>query len=157
MSHLKRFEMPRNWPMPRKGTAYVIKPLANLSNSIPLLILMRNMLNIARNRNEVKRSVHLRQILLNTKPVKDEKIGICLFDTISIIPLKKNYRISLSEKGKFNIQDINESESNYKVAKIINKRILKGKKIQLNLSDGKNFLSDLKCHVNDSVIINLKE
>ena len=35
--------------------------------------------------------------------------------------------------------------------------ILKGKKTQLNLSDGKNFLSDIKCNVNDSVLINLKD
>jgi ribosomal protein S4E len=34
--------------------------------------------------------------------------------------------------------------------------MLKGKKIQLNLSDGRNFLSDMKCKVNDSVLINLK-
>jgi small subunit ribosomal protein S4e len=34
---------------------------------------------------------------------------------------------------------------------------LKGKKTQLNLSDGRNFLSDLKCNMNDSVLINLKD
>jgi ribosomal protein S4E len=34
--------------------------------------------------------------------------------------------------------------------------MLKGKKVQLNLSDGRNFLSNTKCKVNDSVLINLK-
>jgi ribosomal protein S4E len=34
--------------------------------------------------------------------------------------------------------------------------LLKGKKVQLNLSDGRNYLSDLKCKVNDSVIIDFK-
>ena len=35
-------------------------------------------------------------------------------------------------------------------------KILRGKKVQLNLSDGRNYLSDIKCKVNDSVIINFK-
>jgi len=46
---------------------------------------------------------------------------------------------------------------NFKISKIINKKILKGKKIQLNLGDGRNFLSDIKCSVNDSVLIDLKK
>jgi small subunit ribosomal protein S4e len=157
MSHLKRQEAPKNWPIPRKGTAYVVKPLAELSSSIPLLIILRNLLNIAKNRREVKRSVHLNQILLNTKKVKDEKASLSLFDTLSIIPLKKNYRVELSEKGKFEMKEIKEGESNYKVAKIVDKRTLRGKKTQLNLSDGRNFLSTIKCAVNDSGLINLKD
>ncbi|MEK6830329.1 MAG: KOW motif-containing protein [Nanoarchaeota archaeon] len=157
MSHLKRQEVPKNWPIPRKGTAYVVKPLSELSSSIPLLIILRNILNVAKNRREVKRSIHLTQILLNTKKVKDEKASLSLFDTLSIIPLKKNYRVELSEKGKFEIKEIKEGESNYKIAKITDKRTLRGKKTQLNLSDGRNFLSTIKCAVNDSGVINLKE
>ena len=157
MSHLKRQEVPKNWPIPRKGTAYVVKPLSELSSSIPLLIILRNILNVAKNRREVKRSIHLTQILLNTKKVKDEKASLSLFDTPSIIPLKKNYRVELSEKGKFEIKEIKEGESNYKIAKITDKRTLRGKKTQLNLSDGRNFLSTIKCAVNDSGVINLKE
>ena len=44
-----------------------------------------------------------------------------------------------------------------KISKIINKKTLKGKKTQLNLSDGRNFLSEIKCKVNDSVLVNLKD
>jgi small subunit ribosomal protein S4e len=43
------------------------------------------------------------------------------------------------------------------VAKIINKKILKGGKTQVNLSDGRNFISDIKCKTNDSALINFKE
>jgi ribosomal protein S4E len=34
---------------------------------------------------------------------------------------------------------------------------LKGKKIQLNLNDGRNILADCKCKVNDSVILDLEK
>ena len=71
-------------------------------------------------------------MLINNKAVKDEKIGITLFDTISIVPSKIYYRLELSEKGKFELKKINEDEANKKIAKIINKKILPGKKIQLN-------------------------
>jgi ribosomal protein S4E len=34
---------------------------------------------------------------------------------------------------------------------------LKGKKIQLNLIDGRNFISDLECNVGDSVLIKFND
>lgn len=157
MSHLKRHEMPNTWPMPRKGTAYIVKPLTDLSRSVPLLIVLRNLLKIAQNRREIKRIIHLKQILLNNKAVRDEKAGLYLFDVLSLIPSKKNYRIELSKNGKFEAREIKDMGVSYKVAKIIDKKILRGKKTQLNLSDGRNFLSEIKCEVNDSVLINLKE
>ena len=63
--------------------------------------------------------------------------------------------MELSEKGKFDLKEISEKEAGKKISKVLNKRILKGKKTQLNLSDGRNFLSDVKCKVNDSVSIDL--
>ena len=157
MGYLKRQEVPKSWPIPRKGTAYVVKPLSELSSSIPLLVALRNLLNIAQNRREVKRSIHEKQILVNAKKINDDKASLHLFDTLSIIPLKKSYRLELSKTGKFEIKEIKENESNHKIAKIADKKTLNGKKTQLNLSDGRNFISDIKCSVNDSVLVNLKE
>ena len=154
MSHMKRHEVPKNWPIPRKGTAFVVKPL---SGKVPVLIVLRNFLKIAQNRKEVKRAIHLKEILVNNKPVVDEKKGLELLDTITIVPAKKSYRLELSGKGKFEINEIKESEANNKIAKIVDKKTIKGKKTQLNLSDGMNFLSEVKCKVNDSVLINFKE
>ncbi len=157
MTHLKRQELPRNWPVPRKGTVYIVKSLADFSLSIPLIVALRDILKISQNRKEVKRSIQLKQVLLNANKVADEKINLSLFDTLSILPSNKHYKLELSEKGKFKINEIPEKESHYKVAKIINKKTLKGKKTQINLSDGRNFLSNIECKTNDSVLINLKE
>lgn len=156
MTHLKRQSAPRNWPIERKGSVYVIGTRVNLNEGIPVLIILRDILKLAQDRREVKRIIHLRQILANDKPIKDEKKTILFFDVLSILPLKKHYRLELSEKGKFYLNEIKESESNHKIAKIIGKKTMKGKKMQLNLSDGRNFLSDIKCSINDSVAINLK-
>lgn len=155
--HLKRQKVPKNWPIKRKGTAYVVRPNANISNGIPILIALRDMLKLAQNRKEVKKAIHVKNLLLNGSPVRDEKNSISLFDTLTIVPSNESYKLSLSEKGKFQIEKINAGEETHKIAKVINKKILKGKKIQLNLSDGRNFLSDIKCNVNDSVLIDLKK
>lgn len=156
MSHLKRQRVPKRWPIPRKGTAYVVNPNFSPKRGLPILVILRDILGFAQNRKEVKKAIHSKQILLNNKFVKDDKSTVLLFDIISITPMKKQYRLELSDKGKFKIQEIKGDEANQKVSKIINKKILKGKITQLNLDDGRNFLSDLKCNVNDSVLTDLK-
>ena len=157
MSYLKRQSIPKKWSVHRKGTKYVVKPSFSVQDGVPILIILRDILEIAQNRREVKKAIREKNILLNNRIVKDEKHNALLFDTISIIPSKKYYRLELSDKGKFKLTEINAGESTQKISKIINKKILKGKKTQLNLSDGKNFLSGIKCKVNDSVLIDLKQ
>lgn len=151
--HLKRQKIPNNWPIKRKGTKYVVSPN---SLGIPILIVLRDMINIAKNRKEVKKAINSKNILINQKEIKDEKNGVTLLDTITIVPSKKHYTLSLSLKGKYIVEEIKESESSKKIAKVIDKKTLKGKKVQLNLNDGRNYISDIKCDINDSVIIDLK-
>jgi len=152
MTHLKRQKIPKNWPIHRKGTKYIVTP--NFKG-LPILIILRDILRLAKNRKEVKKALYSGHILLNEKIVKDEKNSALLFDIITNIPAKENYRIELSEKGKLKVEKV--SKIGKKIAKIMNKKTLKGKKIQLNLSDGRNVLSNIKCHVGDSVLINFKE
>ena len=152
--HLKRQAVPKNWPTYRKGTKYVVRPASDLNKGIPLLIVLRDILEIVQNRKEAKIAIHYRKILLNNKLVEDERESLSLFDTIKIIPSDKSYRLEMLERGKLTLNEIKKGEENNKIAKIVNKRILKGKKIQLNLYDGRNFVSDIKCNPNDSVLIN---
>ena len=154
--HLKRQKVPKSWPIPRKGSVYVVRPKFNLEKGLPILIILRDILKVTQNRREVKKVLHKKQILLNNNPVKNEKNNVLLFDVIKILPFKKSYRIELSENGKFKVNEISENEADKKIAKIINKKILKDRKTQLNLSDGRNFISDIKCKTNDSLLINLK-
>ena len=155
--HLKRYKTPKKWPVNRKGTTFVVRPSFNLNHGVPILIVLRDVLKLAKNRKEVKKALNAKNILLNNKPIRDEKHSVLLFDVISIPITKENYRVEISENGKFKVEKIKDSEANKKVSKIINKKVLKRKKTQLNLSDGRNFLSDTKCKVNDSILINLKE
>jgi len=157
MSHLKRQEVPKSWPIERKGTKYVVRTNFGFEKGIPMLVALRDMLKIAKDRREVEKSLHSKNILSNNRIALDEKNGLMLFDTLTIVPSKKHYRLNLSEKGKFKLDEIKEAESNKKVSKIINKKTLKGKVTQINLMDGRNFISKNECKVGDSVVINFKD
>ncbi len=54
------------------------------------------------------------------------------------------------------MKEVSEKEAKTKISKIANKTILKGKKTQLNLNDGRNILCDKECKTNDSVILDLE-
>ncbi|MGD9275712.1 MAG: hypothetical protein PVJ67_00905 [Candidatus Pacearchaeota archaeon] len=157
MAHLKRQLAPKNWPINRKGTAYVVRPNSNLEKGVPVLVILRDMLKIAQNRKEVKRAINAKNVLLNNRIIKDEKNNAVLFDVITIVPAKKHYKITLSKYGKFDLEEVGEKEAMKKVSKVVNKKTLKGKKTQLNLSDGRNLLSSEKCKTGDSVVISFKD
>jgi len=133
--HLKRQEVPKSWPTYRKGTKYVVRPFSAPGAGVPLLLVLRNMLGLASNRKEAKRAIFLKHILVNARVPGDEKKPVLLFDTVSVIPSGKSYRLDLAEKGKFTLVEIKTSEADKKAAKIVDKKVLKGKKMQLNLKE----------------------
>ena len=153
MAYLKRQSVPKTWPVTRKGTAYLVRPKSSINNGVPLLVILREVLGVVQNRNEAKKILLTKQILLNGKEARDERETAQLFDVITIIPSNKNYKTIISKNKKFDFVEIPNNEAGCKVAKIVNKKTLKGKKTQLNLSDGRNFLSDIKCNTGDSIII----
>ncbi len=154
--HIKRLSSSRIWPITRKGTKYVVVPTHEKERGIPLLIVMRDILKIVRNRKEMKKILVERKVLVNDSIVRNEKMALVLLDTISIPSINKNYRITLSKNGKIDIEEINDSESKKKIVKITSKKILKGGKIQLNMSDGRNLISDKKVNIGDSLLIGFK-
>ena len=148
--HLKRQSVPTKWPLAKKGTTFVVK---NNSKGIPVLVVLRDLMNVAQNRAEVKSAIHKKHIIISGKPANDEKKSLELFDILILVPSKKNYQLVLSKKGKYEIKEISEKETKTKVAKITGKKTLKRKKTQINLSDGKNYFSDVDCKVGDSAVI----
>lgn len=147
--------MPKNWPVPRKGTTFVVK--SNHGNGVPILVVLRDMLKLAKTRKEVKIALHAKTVLINQKEVLNDKNAVCLFDVLTLTPSKTNYKMSLSNKGKFDLVKIDEKETQEKIVKVQDKKILKGKRTQLNLSDGFNITTDTACNINDSVIISFKD
>lgn len=152
--HLKRNVMPKIWPMKRKGTKYIVRPKFNIDRSVPILIVLRDMLKFAETRKEADKILDSGKIKVNEKVIREKKHPITLFDVLTLE--NKHYRMIIENK-KYKFQEISAKESKEKVAKIIGKKILKDKVVQLNLSDGRNFNTKEKLNTNDSVLVNLSE
>ena len=154
---LKRLLAPRFWKVAKKSYKWVVSPSPGPHPkfySIPLQILLRDILKIAETGKESITIIRKGEILVDGKARKNHSYPVGLFDTVSIPRINENYRIVPTPKGLEPVK-ISEKEANKKICKIENKTLVKGK-IQLNLSDGKNILTkDSNYKTGDSVLVDL--
>lgn len=159
--HLKRLAAPKSWTISKKEYKYIKRPFPGAHSfmlGMTLNVFIRDVLGYAQNTKEVKTIINEKGILINQKPAKDVKNMVGFMDTVSFPKLKKNYRILLNNKGKLLPIEIKDGEAKIKIAKIINKTILKGNKVQVNLSDGRNVIVEKDSYsTGDSAVIELPE
>src|SRR3989344_4613496 len=96
--HLKRNKIGNFWPIPRKGNKYLAVASHNKNESIPLSVILRDILKLVKNKKELKRVLNEKQILINHKQIKETNYPVGLFDILTIG--KKNYKVVLSENKK---------------------------------------------------------
>jgi len=154
--HLRRQLVDVKWPITRKGTAYIVRTNCNPKKSLPLLLVMRDMLKVVNTSKELKKILNRGDVNVNGRKVHDVKSVLNLFDSLTIIPSKEHYRLNINEKGKFFAEKISEKEAQEKITKVTDKKILNDKKIQINCIDGFNFLTNEKVNTDDSVVIDFK-
>lgn len=155
--HLKRINIPKSWPLAKKEKKYAIKGVgaAQSKLSVPLLILLRDILKEVNTANEAKKILNEGLVNVNGNEIKDKKFNIGLFDRIYIKKLDKAYTLNLTKNG-ISAKEISKDRISTKPCKIIGKKILKENKLQLNLYGGFNIITDKKINTNDTVIIDLK-
>lgn len=155
--HQKRITVPVSWPITKKTHAWVAKTSPgphSAENSIPLLVVVRDMLKLVDNAREAKRILYEGKVLVDGKVQKDYKLPIGIFDVIAVPLINQQYRMLKDEKGMFYLSTL-EAGTVRKLARIENKTFLKGKKQQLNLSDGSNKLAEGDYKVGDSLVLSL--
>jgi len=141
--HLKRLNAPRAVKLHRKEKKWTIKSSPGphpLEQSIPMGLIIRDYLGLCDTYKEAKRALADGDVLVDGIKRKSHSFPCGLMDVISIPKLKKNYRILFNQKGKLTLVPIDEKDAGWKLCRIENKTIVKGKKIQLNLHDGKNII-----------------
>jgi small subunit ribosomal protein S4e len=148
--------MGKFWSIPKKGTKFVPVATHNAKTSVPLLVVMRDILKLAQNKKELQKILNAKQIIVNNKEIRETNYPIGLFDIITLPGMKKHYRSMLSKQKKMVFEEISDKESATRPYRVEGKKILPKKKFQLNLSSGSNVLSEEKAKVGDSVILNLK-
>jgi small subunit ribosomal protein S4e len=141
--HLKRLAAPRVLRLHRKERAFTIRAAPGphpLELAIPIGLVVRDYLSLCDTYKEARKIVSNGDILVDGVKRKNIKFPCGLMDVISIPKMRKNVRILFDRNGKFTLVPISESDAEWKLCRIQNKTIVKGKKVQLNLHDGKNKL-----------------
>ena len=154
--HLKRLMAPRSWPIQRKTYAWAVKSRPGphpIERSLPLLMIIRDILHYADTAVEAKRIISSGEVFIDGKIVKDYKRPVGLMDVLSIPKTKEHFRVMLDSRGKIRLVKIPEENAKWKLARIENKATLKGGKIQINLHDGRNILTDEKYSTGDTLKI----
>lgn len=157
--HQKRVTVPVSWPISRKTHAWVAKASPgphSAEQSIPLVTVVRDMLKLVDNAREVKRILYEGKVLIDGKAQKDYKLPVGIFDVVSIPLLNQQYRMMKDLRGMFYLSPI-EAVDAKKLARIENKTIITGKKLQLNLSDGSNKLAEGEFKVGDSLVLSIPD
>lgn len=157
--HQKRVTVPVSWPISRKTHAWVAKASPgphSAEQSIPLVTVVRDMLKLVDNAREVKRILYEGKVLIDGKAQKDYKLPVGIFDVVSIPLLNQQYRMMKDVRGMFYLSPIEATDAK-KLARIENKTIITGKKLQLNLSDGSNKLADGEFKVGDSLVLSIPD
>jgi len=141
--HQKRLNAPRALTLHRKERKWTVKPSPGphpIESAIPLGLIVRDYLKLTDTLRETKKVLSEGAVLVDNTIRKDYKFPCGLMDVISIPTMKKDYRILFNQRAKLILVPIDSKEANWKLCRIENKTILKGKQIQLNLHDGRNHL-----------------
>jgi len=158
--HLKRYFAPKTWKAKKKGLVYITKPSPGthkIRMSLPLNVVLRDILNYANTNREVKFMLNKKTIKVDGIRRKDYRFPVGLFDVLSLKDTDEHFRVILDEKGKIDLIKIGKDESTLKPSKITGKTTIKGK-TQLNLYDGKNVIvSDNNYKVGDTALVNFSE
>jgi small subunit ribosomal protein S4e len=128
--------------VPKKKAKWIVTPRPGPHKkfeSIPLLIVIRDLLKLVDTKNDAKKIIKNKNVLVDGKPRTDLRYPAGLFDVIEIPKNEKQYRV-VPDKHGLSLIEISKKETNLKICRIRNKTIVKGGKIQLNLHDGKNII-----------------
>lgn len=159
MTHQKRLSIPTSWKIGKKGNKWVSSTRPgphSKARSLPLGILIRDVLKLVDNSREGKRVLSEGKILVDGIPRKDLRFPVGLFDVVSIPSINEAYRMLQDEKGRLTLHKLNETKVN-KLCRINNKTTLRGGKVQLNLSDGTNILGSNEYGTKDSLILSIPD
>jgi len=144
--HLKRKPAPAFWPIHRKEAVWTVKPNPGphpIAQSIPLTLVLRDILGLAKTRGEVKAVLSHGEVTVDGSIRREELFPTGFMDVVSIPNVEKWYRVLPSEKGLM-LHPISKDEAGFKLCRVEGKTVLKGGNVQLNLHDGRNLLVRVK-------------
>ncbi|MCS7146298.1 MAG: 30S ribosomal protein S4e [Nitrososphaerota archaeon] len=139
--HLKRLAAPKVLKIPRKTYKFVPRPEPGrhpLEESIPLAVILRDILKLADTYAEAKKIIHLGRILVDGEVVTEPRFGVGLMDIVSIPSIDKSYRVLPRFERGLELLEISIDEAGIKPCQVKRKQHVNGGHIQFTLHDGRN-------------------
>jgi small subunit ribosomal protein S4e len=144
---MKRLMAPTTIKIARKVKTFIVRPSAGphaMAASAPLSVVLRELLGFARNMREAKKVLNERKVLVDGRVVRDPGFPVGFMDVVSVPSVNKHYRVVYDRHGRVSIVEVEPGKAGFKLAKIVNKTVMRGGRLQLNLHDGRNVLTDKK-------------
>jgi small subunit ribosomal protein S4e len=160
-SHLARLAAPKRWTLARKEYHWTARPTPGphaINECITINLILRDLLEHAKTAKEIQTILYNGNFLVDKTVRKDYKFPVGLMDVVEIPKMNETFRVMLDDMGRFFLLPIDKSESALKLLKIINKRMIKGGKMQLTFHDGRTIIADkFEGNVGDSVLFDLEK
>lgn len=154
---IKRITAPSTWLIQRKHGHFVTDPKGTKRSDSLSLDSSLKTLGICVTTREAKKLISGGRILVNARKASSHRMGVGLFDVITVLGEEKSWRLVYNESRKLSFIPCKDADR--KVVRIEGKRVLKGgKDSQLNLSGGINIVSGKKgLNSGDSLVISLPD
>jgi len=156
--HLKRIAAPKEWRIRRKLSVFILRPYPGrhtMRTSIPIGVVFREILHLARTMKEVRAIMQNKKILINKKRVTDPKVAIGFMDVLEIDDLKKAYRVLFNKNGELVFHEIDKDDTSERLLKVTGATLTK-KGVQVHFSDGTNLLGiKEKVSAGDTIIYDM--
>jgi small subunit ribosomal protein S4e len=157
-NHQKRLSAPTTWPVERKTETFTVKaaPGPHGETGVPLLILLRDVLEYVDSRKEARYALDRGQVRINGDPVRDERQAVGIFDVVTFDERGEHYRVFPGQGGRLALTPLDEADAESRLGKVTGKRQVAGGDTQLTLHDGATIHADREIGVGDSIILDVE-
>lgn len=154
MTHMKRFNTPNIYPLKGKQGSYALTPKGPhpAERSIPLGIVLRDMLQVADSMREARTILNENEVLIDGIRQTNPQYTLGFMDVLSLP--HQSYRFIITSDGAA-LQEIDDVDT--KLCRITGKTTLPGGDTQVNLHDGKNIVEDTDASPGDTVVLSLPD
>ncbi len=152
MTHQKRLSAPKHYPIKRKDNTYIttIKGSRSQDSAIPVVVLLRDVLEYAENKKEAKEIVRNGDILRNGDRVRDIQDGVGLLDIVEFPKTEEAFR-AVKRDGNLVFVPVDDGEK--VVTKIEDKR-KEGERFVYRLHNGENYSTKDEYSTGNSLVFN---
>ncbi len=140
---LKRERAPAFWPIHRKEVTWATRTMPGphpREKSLPLVLIVREVLGYAKTAREAIRIIKESKVKVDGVVRRDHRFPLGLMDVVQIQGLDQVFRVLPKPGRGLALTPIGEAEAGHKLCRIVGKRTINNKTLQVNLHDGRNIL-----------------